>query len=106
MVDYKFANDIKVVMDGYKFALHENISWKELLSRTKQLKELPSMKTKLMCSIKSLHSYLALPYVVLYDNQLDSRTDPFQEWEDDEDISTTNTTPTTNGPITRSKTNT
>jgi hypothetical protein len=57
MVDYKFANDMKVVMDDYKFVLHGNISWKELLSRTKQLKELPPVKTKLMCSIKSLHSY-------------------------------------------------
>jgi hypothetical protein len=44
-----------------------------------------------------------LPYVVLYDGQLDTRTNPFQEREDDEDIPTINTTLTTNGPITRSR---
>jgi hypothetical protein len=56
-----------------------------------------------MCSIKSLHSYLVLLYVVLYDDQLDSRANPFQEGEDDEDIPTINTSSTINGPITRSR---
>jgi hypothetical protein len=37
-----------------------------------------------------------------YFRPLESRMTPFQEGEDDEDILTTNTTSTTNGPITRS----
>jgi hypothetical protein len=56
-----------------------------------------------MYSIKSSQSYLVLPYVVFYDDHLDSRTNPFQEGEDDEDIPTINTTSTTNGPIIRSR---
>jgi hypothetical protein len=46
---------------------------------------------------------LVLPYFLLCDDQLDSRTNPFQEGEDDEDIPAIDTTPTTNGPITRSR---
>lgn len=30
-------NDMKMVMVDYKFVLHENVSWKELLNRTKYL---------------------------------------------------------------------
>jgi hypothetical protein len=38
-----------------------------------------------------------------YFGPLESRTTPFQEGEDDEDIPAINTTPTTNGPITRNR---
>ena len=71
-------------------------------TRTNKLEQFPTVKTKLMYSIKYLHYYLELPYFLLCDYQLDSRTNPFQGEEDDEDITAINTTLTINGPITRS----
>ena len=108
----------------YKFVLHGNVSWKELLSRTKHLK-FAKVKAKLKHLIKSWHCFFVLANFLLCDDQLESatthfqereddkdmktipplesRTTPFQEGEDDDDIPAMDTTPTIiNGPITRS----
>ena len=46
--------DMNMVMVGYKFVLHENVCWKELLSRTKHhvgiVHKIAKLKTKISIS--------------------------------------------------------
>ena len=80
-----------------KCFLHKNVCWKELLSQTKHHvvinKKLTKFNNKIMYHVKPLHYDLLLPYFLLCDNQLESRTTPFQERGDDEVILTMDTTP-------------
>ena len=124
-VSERYLCDTNMDVPDYKFILHGNVSWKELLSRTKHLK-FAKVKAKLKHLIKSWHCFFVLANFLLCDDQLESRmtpfqereddkdmktiqplesrTTPFQEGEDDEDIPTMRTTPPTiNGPITRSR---
>ena len=90
-------SDKNMMMMGYKFVLHGNICWKELLSRTKHhvciVHKIAKLKTKILYIMKPLHYDLVLPCFLLCDDQVESRTTPFQERGDDEDISVIETRP-------------
>ena len=85
-------DDMNMAVPDYKFVLHGNVSWKELLSRTKYFK-CAKVKAKLKHLIKSLHCFLVLAYFLLCDDQVETRMTPFQERGDDEEISIIVTTP-------------
>ena len=89
--------DMNMVMVGYKFVLHENVCWKELLSRTKHhvciVHKIAKLKTKILYIMKPLHYDLVLPCFLLCYDQVESRTTPFQERGDDEDILVIETRP-------------
>lgn len=75
--------DKNMMMMGYKFVLHGNICWKELLSRTKHhvciVHKIAKLKTKILYIMKPLHYDLVLPCFLLFYDQVESRTTPFQE---------------------------
>ena len=87
---------MNMVMVGYKFVLHENVCWNELLSRTKHhvviVNKIAKLQTKILYIMKPLHYDLALLCFLLCDDQVESRMTPFQERGDDEDISVIVTT--------------
>ena len=86
-----------MLMVGYKFVRHGNVCWKELLSRTKYhvgiIHKIPNLKTKNLYIMKPLHYDLVLSCFLLCNDQVESRTTPFQERGDDEGISVIERTP-------------
>ena len=89
-------DDMDMLIVGYKFVLHGNICWKELLSRTKHhigiIHKIAKLKTKILYIMIPLHYALVLPCFLLCYGQVESRMTPFQERGDDEDISVIVTT--------------
>ena len=63
-------DDMYMLMVGYKFVLHGNVSWKELLSRTKHhvviVHKIAKLKTKILHIMKPLHYDLVLPCFLLF----------------------------------------